>query len=173
MSAQDVVVGLIAEALVDFVKRVCECEKLREAHVRDLKLAEVADEITRAVAEGREGEYGPVVVKVQRKFLGRREVKAYLYGNEVDVNTLLAELSKAQSRAAWLLNDCSENALIETLYKYEDRYLIEVVQRNFDKFKVMCAGKAPEIEFGEAPAHIIEGVVRGIKNYLSAYGSSH
>ncbi|RFA93455.1 hypothetical protein CGL51_12940, partial [Pyrobaculum aerophilum] len=45
--------------------------------------AEVADEITRAVAEGREGEYGPVVVKVQRKFLGRREMWRWvLWGKE-------------------------------------------------------------------------------------------
>ncbi|MGC9050398.1 hypothetical protein [Pyrobaculum sp.] len=173
MSAQDVVVGIIAEAFVDFVRRLCECERLREAHSRDLELAKVADEVTRAVSEGRGGEFGPVVVKVQKKFLGRREVKASLYGREVDVDTLLTELSKAKSRAAWLNSDCSEGALIEALYKYEDRYLIEVAQRNFDKFKKLCSGEVPQVDFGEAPGHVVEGVVRGVKTYLSGHGAGN
>jgi len=139
--AQDVVTGIIADAVLDFVKRVCECERLKEIHAKDLK--------------------------VQKKFLGRREIKALLFGREVDVDTLLSEVSKAKSRAAWIASDCSDHALIESLYKYEDRYLIEVVQRNFEKFKYVCLGRNPEIDFGDAPPHVVDGVKKGISSYLS------
>jgi len=165
--AQDVVTGIIADAVLDFVKRVCECERLKEIHAKDLELAKVADEVTAAISEGREGVFGPVAVKVQKKFLGRREIKALLFGKEVDVDTLLSEVSKAKSRAAWIANDCSDHALIESLYKYEDRYLIEVVQRNFEKFKYVCLGRNPEIDFGDAPPHVVDGVKKGISSYLS------
>lgn len=166
------VTDIIAQAFVDFIRRVCECENLWKAHAKDLELAKVGDEVTKAISEGIEGEYGPVTVKVRKKLLGRREVRVWLYGNEIDVDALLAEISKARSRAAWLLNDCSENALLETLYKYEDRYLIEVAQRNLDKVKNICAGELPRIEFGEAPAHVVEGVVKGVRIYLSGHGTS-
>lgn len=167
MRAQDVVTGIVADAVLDFVKRVCECERLKEIHAKDLELAKVADEVTAAISEGREGVFGPVAVKVQKKFLGRREIKALLFGREVDVDTLLSEVSKAKSRAAWIANDCSDHALIESLYKYEDRYLIEVVQRNFEKFKYVCLGRNPEIDFGDAPPHVVDGVKKGISSYLS------
>jgi hypothetical protein len=165
--AQDVVTGIIADAVLDFVKRVCECERLKEIHAKDLELAKVADEVTAAISEGREGVFGPVAVKVQKKFLGRREIKALLFGREVDVDTLLSEVSKAKSRAAWIASDCSDHALIESLYKYEDRYLIEVVQRNFEKFKYVCLGRSPAIDFGDAPPHVVDGVKKGISSYLS------
>jgi hypothetical protein len=165
--AQDVVTGIIADAVLDFVKRVCECERLKEIHAKDLELAKVADEVTAAISEGREGVFGPVAVKVQKKFLGRREIKALVFGREVDVDTLLSEVSKAKSRAAWIASDCSDHALIESLYKYEDRYLIEVVQRNFEKFKYVCLGRNPEIDFGDAPPHVVDGVKKGISSYLS------
>jgi hypothetical protein len=161
------VTEIIAEAILDFVKRVCECERLKEIHAKDLELAKVADEVTAAISEGREGVFGPVAVKIQKKFLGRREIKALLFGKEVDVDTLLSEVSKAKSRAAWIANDCSDHALIESLYKYEDRYLIEVVQRNFEKFKYVCLGRNPEIDFGDAPPHVVGGVKKGISSYLS------
>lgn len=167
MHAQDVVTGIIADAVLDFVKRVCECERLKEIHAKDLELAKVADEVTAAISEGREGVFGPVAVKVQKKFLGRREIKALVFGREVDVDTLLSEVSKAKSRAAWIASDCSDHALIESLYKYEDRYLIEVVQRNFEKFKYVCLGRNPEIDFGDAPPHVVDGVKKGISSYLS------
>jgi hypothetical protein len=32
--AQDVVTGIIADAVLDFVKRVCECERLKEIHAK-------------------------------------------------------------------------------------------------------------------------------------------
>lgn len=173
MSARDVVTGIIADAVVDFIKRVCECERLKEVHARDLELAKIAEEVTRAISEMREGEFGPVVIKVQKKFLGRREVKAFLLGREVDVDTLLGEFSKARSRAAWISSDCSDHALIETLYKYEDRYLIEVVQRNFEKFRLVCRGQNPEIDYGDAPAHVIDGVKKGIASYLVGHGAGN
>jgi hypothetical protein len=165
--AKDVVTEIIAKATLDFVKRVCECERLREIHAKDLELAKVADEVTAAISEGREGVFGPVVVKVQRKFLGRREIKALLFGNEVDLNMLLSEVSKAKSRAAWIASDCSDRALIESLYRYEDRYLIDVVQRNFEKFKYVCLGKNPEIDFSDAPPYVVDGIKKGISSYLS------
>jgi hypothetical protein len=173
VSAHDVVAGIIADAVVDFIKRVCECERLKEVHVRDLELAKIAEEVTRAISEGREGEFGPVVIKVQKKFLGRREVKAFLFSKEVDVDTLLGELSKARSRAAWISSDCSDHALIELLYKYEDRYLIEVVQRNFEKFRLVCGGQNPEIDFDDAPAHVVEGVKKGVASYLASHGAGN
>ena len=173
MSAHDLVAGIIADAVVDFIKRVCECERFKEMHTKDLELAKVAEEVTRAISEGREGEFGPVAIKVQKKFLGRREVKAFLLGKEVDVNALLGELSKARSRAAWISSDCSDHALIETLYKYEDRYLIEVVQRNFEKFRLVCRGQNPEIDFNDAPAHVVDGVKKGIASYLVGHGAGN
>jgi len=173
VSAHDLVAGIIADAVVDFIKRVCECERLKEMHTKDLELAKVAEEVTRAISEGREGEFGPVAIKVQKKFLGRREVKAFLLGKEVDVNALLGELSKARSRAAWISSDCSDHALIETLYKYEDRYLIEVVQRNFEKFRLVCRGQNPEIDFNDAPAHVVDGVKKGIASYLVGHGAGN
>lgn len=170
MSAHDVVVGIVADAVKEFLNRLCECQRLRETHARDIELANVADAVTKALSEGREGEFGPVVVKIHKKFLGRREVRAALYGREVTVDELLAEISKAKSRAAWLAADCSEQALVETLYRFEDRYLIDVVQRNFSSFRKACKGETPHIDFGEAPAHVIEGTVRGIREYLANHG---
>ena len=167
MSARDKVTGIIADAVLDFVKRVCECERIKEIHAKDLELARVADEVTAAISEGRGGVFGPVVVKVQKKFLGRREIKALLFGREVNVDTLLSEVSKAKSRAAWIANDCSDRVLIESLYKGEDRYLIEVVQRNFEKFKYVCLGRNPEIDFGNVPAYVVDGIKKGILSYLS------
>ncbi|MEM1598249.1 MAG: hypothetical protein QW598_10755 [Pyrobaculum sp.] len=169
--AQDVVVKIIEEAVVDFASRLCECERLKQLHVRDIELAKVADEVTKAIAEFKEGDYGPVSIRVQKKFLGRKEVKVLLFGQEVDPNQLLTEISKARSRAAWISSDCSEQALVETLYKYEDRYLVEVVMRNFDVFKNLCVGKQPKVEFGDAPAHVVEGVLRGVQNFLTRHGS--
>ncbi|ABL87707.1 conserved hypothetical protein [Pyrobaculum islandicum DSM 4184] len=167
MSAHNVVVGIISEALVDLLKRMCECEKLKELHVKDFELAKVADEVTKAISEGREGDFGPVVVRLQKKFLGRREIKVWLFGREIDVDSLLSEISKAKSRVSWLLNDCSDQALIETLYKYEDRYLIEVVQRNFNEIRKVCSREVPKLVFGDVPTYVIEGVTRGIETYLS------
>jgi len=172
VGAQEVVVGIVAEAFVKFVTRLCECEKLKKQHERDFELAKVAEEVTKALSDGREGTFGPVTIKVQKKFLGRREVKVWLYGNEVDPNTLLAELSKAKSRATWLLSDCSDHALIEVLYPYEDRYLIEVAQRNMEEIKSLCTGATPKIEFGEAPAHVVEGIMKGVEAYLSRHAGA-
>jgi hypothetical protein len=167
VSARDEVTGIIAGTVLDFVKRVCECERIKEIHAKDLELARVADEVMAAISEGHGGVFGPVVVKVQKKFLGRREIKALLFGREVNVDTLLSEVSKAKSRAAWIANDCSDRALIESLYKGEDRYLIEVVQRNFEKFKYVCLGRNPEIDFGNVPAYVVDGIKKGILLYLS------
>ncbi|MFN3805252.1 MAG: hypothetical protein ACK4SY_09365 [Pyrobaculum sp.] len=164
--ATDVVIEIIANAFVELASRMCECEKLKEIHLKDLELAKAADEIAKAVSDGREGEFGPVVIKIERKLLGRR-MRVWLYGNETSADLLLSELSKAKSRAAWIHSDCSENALLELLYKYEDRYLIEVIQRNFDKIKAVCRGEAPALDFGEAPAYVINGVMEGLKLFLS------
>jgi len=161
VGAQEVVVGIVAEAFVKFVTRLCECEKLKKLHERDFELAKVAEEVTKALSDGREGSFGPVTIKVQKKFLGRREVKVWL-----------AELSKAKSRAAWLLSDCSDHALIEVLYPYEDRYLIEVAQRNMEEIKSLCTGATPKIDFGEAPAHVVEGVMKGVEAYLSRHAGA-
>ncbi|MEZ0319469.1 MAG: hypothetical protein ABWK05_05715 [Pyrobaculum sp.] len=169
--AQDVVVKIVEEAVLDFVSRLCECERLKQLHVKDVELAKVADEVTKAIAEFKEGDYGPVSIRVQKKFLGRKEVKVLLFGQEVDPNQLLSEISKARSRAAWISSDCSQQALVETLYKYEDRYLVEVAMRNFDVFKNLCAGERPKVEFGDAPSHVIEGVLRGIEAFLARHES--
>ncbi|MEM1663951.1 MAG: hypothetical protein QW085_04785 [Pyrobaculum sp.] len=170
MSAHDVVVDIIAEAFMKFINRLCECERLRELHNRDLELAKIADEVSKALSEGREADFGLVTVKVQKKLFGRKEIKAWLDGREIDVGLLLAELSKAKSRVAWITNDCSEQALLEVLYSYEDRYLIEVALRNFDSLKNLCRGEVPRVDFGEAPAHVIEGVVVGMRNFASGRG---
>ncbi|MFN7106015.1 MAG: hypothetical protein ACK4M3_05465 [Pyrobaculum sp.] len=164
--AADVVIEIIANAFVELASRMCECEKLKEVHLKDLELAKVADEVAKAVSDGREGEFGPVVVKIEKKLLGRK-IRVWLYGRETSADSLLSELSKARSRAAWIYSDCSEHALLELLYKYEDRYLTEVMQRNFDKIKAVCRGEAPSLDFGEAPAYVINGVMEGLKAFLS------
>lgn len=53
MSAHDVVVDIIAEAFMKFINRLCECEHLRELHNRDLELAKIADEVSKALSEER------------------------------------------------------------------------------------------------------------------------
>lgn len=173
MAARDVVVDIITEAFTNFVHRLCDCERLREVHARDLELAKVADEVTKALSEGRDGDFGIVVVKIQKKLFGRREVRAWLDGREIDVDSLLSELSRAKSRVAWISSDCSEQALVEVLYKYDDRYLIDVVLRNFDNLRGLCRGEIPRVDFGEAPAHVIEGVVRGMKNFAAGRGAGN
>lgn len=164
-SARDVVVEIITNAFVELTSRVCECEKLREAYMKDIELAKIADEVTRAISEGREGEFGPVTIRIQKKLLGRR-VRVWLYDREIEVDFLLSELSRAKSRAMWISSDCSEHTILEILYKYEDRYLIDFVQRNLDKIKTLCRGEVPNLDFGEIPAYVMESVRKGIEIFL-------
>jgi hypothetical protein len=171
VSARDIVTSIIADAVADFIRRVCECERSRETLVEDLELARVADEVVRAVSEGREGVFGPVIMRAQKKPL-RRRIRVWLFGREVSVEELLVRISKARSRAAWLNSDCSQNALLETIYKTEDRYLIEIIKRDFEKFKAACRGEAPSIDFNEVPSYVSEGIRRGIEVYLAAHGAS-
>lgn len=165
-NAQDVVTGILANAFVELASRVCECEKLRETHVRDMELARVADEVARAISEKREGEFGPVIIKIHKKFL-KQSVNVWLYGREIEVDLLLSELSKAKSRVMWISSDCSEHAILEILYKYEDRYLLEFVHKNFDKIKAICRGEVPHLDFGEVPAYVVDSVKKGINTFLS------
>lgn len=162
--------GVIAEGVLQLVKRLCNCEKMRREYARDLQLAEVADQVTRALADGQAGTYGPVEVEVRRKALGlSRDVKVRLWGREVDVDQLLAEISRARSRMAWLQADCSDHSLMEALYASDDRYAIEFVQRNLPAFSVACHGQVPSLDLSGLPAHVAEGISRGLKVALAEH----
>lgn len=169
-SPHDVVVGVIADGVVQLVRRLCSCERMRREYARDLELAEVADQVTRALADGRAGSYGPVEVEVRRRALGlSREVKVRLWGREVDVDQLLAEISRARSRLAWLQADCSDASLMEALYASDDRYAIEFVQRNLTAFSALCRGEPPSLDLSGLPAHVAEGISRGVEAALAEH----
>jgi len=165
-SPVDIVVNTIMESVYNFIKRLCECEKLKEEYKRDMELAAFADEITRAIADGRSGKYGPVEIYIKRKLFGKREILIKLWEKEINSNSFFSELSKARAKAAWIQSDCSDQSLLEIIYQVNDRYTIDFIQQNLNKFIDVCRGKKPNLDFGELPKYAVDGITQGIEKFL-------
>ena len=161
----EIVIEAIAEGYANALARLCECARLRKEYAGDLELASVADVVTRALADGKPVEVGPVKIEVRRRLLGK-SLRVLLRGVEVDPDELLTKISQARSKAAWLQSDCSDQAVLEPIYATNDRDAVEFAVRHMDELSGVCEGRAPSLEGLEMPEYVKEGIKRGVERFL-------
>ncbi len=165
MSSTNVVVDVIADGVADFLRRLCDCERKRGELGDRYALVSVADEVIRAANDGRSIDLGNVRVEVAKR-LFRRIVTVRFMGRSMTVDEFLVEVSKARSALAWYENDCSSEAVLEPIYRTDDRPTIEYVRANYDAFKTICAGSIPDLAYPpDFPAYAKMGIEQGIRKY--------
>ncbi len=165
MSGTNVVIDVIADGVADFLKRLCECERRRSELSDKYALTSIADEVIKAANDGRNVDLGNVRVEVSRR-LFRRTVTVHFMGRSMTVDEFLVEVSKARSALAWYESDCSSEAVLEPIYRTDDRPTIEYVRANYDTFKVICAGSTPDLAYPpDFPAYARMGIEQGIRKY--------
>lgn len=162
----EIVVDSIADGYSSLLQRLCECARLRREYSSDLELASVADAVMRALSEESSISVGPVKVEMRRKLLGK-SMKVELWGKEVSPDELLAKISQARSRAAWLQSDCSDQAVMEPVYASNDREAIEFAMRNLAELAKICDGATPNLDLSNLPEYVVAGIKRGLEKYIN------
>jgi len=164
----EIIKGIIADAVYAALKRLCNCVKARAEHVDDVELARVADDVMKAISEGRDYSSDIISVNVERKLLKRR-VRVFFKGRELSLDEAFNIISRARSTVAWLESDCSRDVVLEPILETADRFVIEYVSNIYDQLTSVCEGRLvpmPQPSPG-TPGYVVEGVVAGITKFVN------